>query len=150
MNKMGKGSTIVQQFLERFWSSDTNGDPRPPCKYFIGIAPSKQGGFSSSYSCELHHDREAGNWRCSTAGCYRYEPFEPSLLIDGYCCYSGSNVYHIMRYIYSVRWGVTLCDRLVDAKQGAEIYSSDKKFEYERVCSYCWAAFGRLEEKELF
>jgi len=147
-NKTGGQKTIVQKFLERAWF-DTNKEQRPPCKYFIGIASSKQGDFYEGFSCELPHDWGAGTGRCSASNCYSYTPIEPSLLRDGYCSYSGSDVYHVMRYIHTMRWGVTLCNRLVDAMQGAEIYGVDKQFEYERICSYCLGVLGRLESKEI-
>ncbi len=148
-NKMGEQKSIVQKSLGRGWYIYTNGDPRPPCKYFIGIAPSAQGDFYPGFSCELRHDWEAGARRCSVSDCYSYEPFEPSLLRDGYCCYSGSSVYHLMGYIHIMSWGVTLCGRLVDARSGAEIYGADKQFKYERLCAYCSGVLWRLEGKDV-
>lgn len=123
-NKAEERKAIVQKSLERAWSISTNEDPRLPCKYFIGIASHGQGDFYENFSCELRWDREVNARECSALHCYSYEGFEPSLLRDGYCCYSNSDVYHIMGYIYSMRWGVTLCGRLVDARKGAEIYGT--------------------------
>jgi hypothetical protein len=148
-NKTEGGKGIAQKFLERAWSILTSGDTRPLCKYFIGIAPSAEGGFHEGFSCELRHDWGAGKWECSGSHCYSYEPFEPSLLRDGYCCYSSANVYHIMRYIHSARWGVTLCGRLADARAGAEVYGTDKQFQYERLCAYCSGVLYRIEHDDV-
>ena len=135
-----------QIFLEGAWSVITKGH-RIPCKYFVGIGRAWDGSMRNGFSCELEgksiYDKELV--RCSP-DCYFYQPYEPSMLKNGFCWLPQGMVYHVMGYIHSMRLGQTLCARLVDAREGVEIIGSGNEIDEAEICSFCLARLRHPEE----